>query len=86
MNEKDGAARPYLSGRRCGLCLVPLTISEYTEGGWLFATYACPSCGARTVMTFSPQELDEWRRRSEWRRAEVDEEANRLGEKKGAMD
>jgi len=61
------AGRPYLIGRRCGKCLVPFEITEYREGGWLFATYACPACGSRTVVTFSPQELAEWTRRSEAR-------------------
>jgi DNA-directed RNA polymerase subunit RPC12/RpoP len=60
-------SRPYLTDRRCGRCLVPFEITEHREGGWLFATYACPTCGNRTVVTFSPQELQERERRSRTR-------------------
>ena len=57
------AERPYLTGRLCGHCIVPFKISEYREGGWLFATYACPKCGYKNVVTFSPAEMAEWQRR-----------------------
>jgi ribosomal protein S27AE len=59
----DEKKRPYLSDRRCGRCIVPLTTTEHREGGWLMVTYACGKCGFRSVVTFSPQELDEWTRR-----------------------
>ncbi|MBE3111424.1 MAG: hypothetical protein IMZ46_13125 [Acidobacteria bacterium] len=61
MNEEK--RRPYLSDRRCGRCIVPLTTEERREDGWLFVTYNCPKCGFRSVVTFSPQELEEWARR-----------------------
>lgn len=61
MNEKKN--RPYLMDRRCGSCLTPLETTEHREDGWLFVTYHCLSCGFRTVVTFSPQELEEWARR-----------------------
>lgn len=60
MNDRR---RPFLMDRRCGRCLVRLEISENREGGWLFATYRCPVCGFRQVVTFSPAELEEWERR-----------------------
>ncbi|MGA2363427.1 MAG: hypothetical protein ABSG73_13330 [Candidatus Aminicenantales bacterium] len=61
MNEKRD--RPYLSDRRCGRCLVPFETTERREGGWLYVTFRCPSCGYKSVVTFSPQELQEWERR-----------------------
>ncbi|GEM_PF-2216094 len=67
MNEEK--RRPYLSGRTCGRCIVPLTTTEYREGGWLFVTYACLKCGFRQVITFSPHELEEWARRGARARA-----------------
>ena len=65
MNEEK--RRPYLTGRSCGQCLTPFEITEHREGGWLFATYACPACGNRIVVTFSPAELAEWERRRQTR-------------------
>jgi len=62
-------SRPYLTERRCGRCLVPFEITEHRADGWLFATYACPTCGNRTMVTFSPQELEEWARRGTRARA-----------------
>lgn len=59
----DEKRRPYLSDRRCGRCLLPLTTTERHEEGWLFVTYACASCGFKQVVTFSPDELREWTRR-----------------------
>ena len=61
MNEEK--RRPYLSGRSCGRCLVPFETSERREDGWLFVTYACRKCGFSQVVSFSPQELEEWARR-----------------------
>ncbi|MGA2533816.1 MAG: hypothetical protein ABSG19_12375 [Candidatus Aminicenantales bacterium] len=58
MNEEK--RRPYLSDRRCGRCLVPFELEERREGGWLFVTYRCPVCGNKNVVSFSPQELQEW--------------------------
>ena len=60
--SKDG--RPYLVDRRCGTCLTPLETTERREGGWLYVTYSCASCGFKQVVTFSPAELAEWARRS----------------------
>ena len=60
MNEEK--RRPYLSDRRCGRCLMPLRTTERREDGWLHVTYAC-TCGFRSVVTFSPGELQEWARR-----------------------
>jgi len=65
----DEKRRPYLSDRRCGRCLVPLELEERREGGWLFVTYHCLSCGFRQVISFSPQELEEWARRGARARA-----------------
>jgi hypothetical protein len=59
----DEKRRPYLTGRTCGRCLVPLETIEHREGGWLFVTYSCAGCGFRQVVSFSPQELAEWERR-----------------------
>ena len=55
--------RPYLSDRRCGRCIIPLELEERREGGWLFVTYHCAGCGFSQVVTFGPQELEEWARR-----------------------
>ena len=65
----DEKRRPYLSDRRCGRCIIPLELEERREDGWLFVTYHCLSCGFRTVVTFSPQELEEWARRGARARA-----------------
>lgn len=59
----DEKHRPYLLDRRCGRCLIPLETSERRDGGWLLVTYLCPVCGFSQVVTFSPQELEEWARR-----------------------
>jgi len=61
MNEEK--RRPYLSDRRCGRCIIPLETTDRREGGWLYVTYHCSSCGFNQVVTFSPQELAEWARR-----------------------
>lgn len=60
----DEKKRPYLTDRHCGKCLLPLTTTERRSDGWLYVTYRCASCGFRQVVTFSPQELAEWTRRS----------------------
>ena len=65
MNEEK--RRPYLTGRSCGQCLTPLETTERREEGWLYVTFACPSCNFRTVVSFGPQELEEWERRSRTR-------------------
>lgn len=62
-SRNDERRRPYLSGRRCGRCLLPLETSELRQAGWLFVTFTCPGCGFRQVVTFSPGELEEWARR-----------------------
>ena len=67
MTMNDEKRRPYLSDRKCGKCLTPLEISEYREAGWMFATYRCAKCDFRQVISFSPQELAEWERRSRTR-------------------
>ena len=59
----DEKRRPYVTGRRCGRCLVPFEISERREGGWLFVSFTCPVCGYKNVVSFSPGELLEWERR-----------------------
>jgi len=61
--------RPYLVARQCGRCLTPLEMTERREGAWFFATYYCPKCGFRQVVTFSPAELEEWARRGKARAA-----------------
>lgn len=66
----DDRRRPYLMDRRCGRCILPLSIEEHREGGWLFVTYNCGGCGFRQVVTFSPQELAEWARRGTGARPE----------------
>ena len=64
------AGRPYLTERLCGECIRPLEITEERQAdGWLKAVYSCSHCGARTVVTFSPQELAEWERRGRTRAA-----------------
>ena len=58
-------SRPYLvADRRCGCCRRPFVITERREDGWIFVTYRCDRCGFNQVVTFSPQELEEWQRRS----------------------
>ena len=63
----DEKRRPYLTGRSCGQCLVPLETTERREDGWLIIVYSCRVCEFKTVVTFSPQELEEWERRSRTR-------------------
>jgi len=60
-------SRPYLVDRRCGTCLTPLVTTERHEEGWLIVTYNCPSCDFKSVVTFSPAELQEWARRGKSR-------------------
>ena len=58
--ELTDKRRPYLTGLKCGRCIILLKIRKRWDAGRLSVIYNCARCGFSKTLEYSPGELAAW--------------------------